>query len=659
LKFSSKGGSFPYTLLFCQLIAFSFVAAFAAAWLFRQPVLSGEPPQLDRRQLFRNYRILNCFLDAVPEAPAAQETPLLAAIGNLRRAQELSDARRHAESLSALDQVPATSPFLAQRREFIRLKGLHALGRFAEFVDLSEERTPADPEVRVLRLDSLLKTRRRRDASREFKALFARQRLEVFSRHLSRSDLSVLLQELSEDDWRAKFAYLLQDGDSGEFRRELRHSAYRDLNRLFQAEFAYRGRAYGQARQLLRSPLAGTCCEAAERLRIKLDVRENPDLDVDERLKRDGAEAAVTPGLLFDLAQLLLGRRDFERALPLYERYIAAAGEQGDEYWKTAWLLAWIHYRRDEKDRALAYFRLGAGSTIPAYRIASSYWQARLEENAPPALDAYPFSYYAVKTLGDREGFKDLHLQFLAGLDDPPGPRFLEIVDDLKALVGRGLWVEATEAVHWAKDDPGLGAGDRNLLKMIESLLFYRQSQYFTAYTKFRGNFPFLEGVRLPDFLSGIFFPRPYEELVIAYSRRQQVDPALVLALIREESFFRSDVRSPANAHGLMQLLHGTARQVANGSRLKVNDLYDPELNIRLGLQYLKMLLQRYDGRLYLALAAYNAGPHRVDQWLGEFPLADEEEFIEMIPFSETRNYVKNILRNYFFYQYYRAGGAA
>ena len=133
------------------------------------------------------------------------------------------------------------------------------------------------------------------------------------------------------------------------------------------------------------------------------------------------------------------------------------------------------------------------------------------------------------------------------------------------------------------------------------------------------------------------------------------MDPALVQALIREESFFRSDVRSPANAYGLMQLLHGTARQVANGSGLKVKakDLYDPEINIRLGLEYLKTLLDRYDGRLYLALAAYNAGPHRVDRWLEDFPLADEEEFIEMIPFSETRNYVKNILRNYFFYRYY------
>jgi len=663
LKSSSRSGSFPYTLLFCQLILFSFAAAFGAAWLFREPVVSGKRQQLDQRQLFRNYRILNSFLGGGPaEGPAVRESPLLAASENLRRARELFDARRYAESLSALEQVPAGFPFLAQRRNIIRLKALHALRRFAEFVDLTDERTPEDLEVRVLRLDSLLKTtRRRQDAAKEFKLLFARQPLEVISRHLSRSDLTSLLQQLGEDDWRCKFAFLLQNGKSGDFRRELRYSNHRDLNRLFQAEFAYRGRAYGQARQLLRAPLSQTYQDAAECLRIKLDVRENPDLDLDARLSSDKGAAAVSPVLLFDLAQILLGRSDFERALPLYERYIDAAGDRDENYWRTVWLLAWIHYRRDEKEQALEFFRLGAGSTIPAYRVASLYWQARLEQTAPPELDAYPFSYYTVKTLGNRENFKNLHMQFLSDLDDPPGRRFLQIVDDLQVLVGHGLGDEATEAVHWAKDDPELDGGDLNLLKMIESLIYYRQSRYFEAYSKFRANFPSVERVLLPNFLSGIFFPRAYEELVVAYCRRQQLDPDLALALIREESFFREDVRSAANAHGLMQLLHGTARQLASGSGLnvKARDLYDPELNIRLGLQYLKMLLQRYDGRLFLALAAYNAGPHRVDRWLSDFPLADEEEFIEMIPFSETRNYVKNILRNYFFYQYYRAGSAA
>ncbi len=638
--------------------------AYGVAWLNRSPSVAAEKPVLNRRQLFQNYRIFKIFLNGALEKPPAERaasSPLLAAIVNLKRAQELFAAGKFSASAAALAAIPEDFPFLLTYRDTLRLKTFHASRSYAQFIAFSDARAPADLDTRVLRLDSLLKTRKPNEAFNEFKPLFARQRLESFSRHLSRPDLAALLKRLSEDDWLAKFSFLLKNGEGGEFRRELPFSGFRELNRLFQAEFAYRGRAYGRARQLLRAPFPGRYRDAAERLRIKMDVWDDPNLDLEERLRRPDSETLRTPDMLFDLGQILLSRREFDRAMPFFERYFASSGERDEEYWKTAWLLAWIHYRRDDKEQALKYFRLGSRSTVPGYRIASRYWQAKLEENEPPEMERYPFSYYAVKAFGDREGFKDLHLGFLRDLDDAPGPRFLEIVEELKVLAANGMWAEAAEAVHWVKGDPGLGAGDLNLLKVIESILHYRQSQYFTAYSKFRGNFPPLESVRLPNFLSGLFFPRAYEEVITAYSRKQEVDPNLVLALVREESFFRSDVRSPANALGLMQLLHGTARQVANGSglKLKAKDLYNPEVNVRLGLAYLKTMLDRYDGRLYLALAAYNAGPHRVDQWRQDFPLADEEEFIEMIPFSETRTYVKNILRNYFFYRYYYENGKA
>jgi hypothetical protein len=657
LKFSSRSGSLPYTLLFCQVIVFSFAAAYGAAWLFRVPMPTEKTAGVNHRQLFRNYRILNHFLaaGAVPAEPLDAGNPLLAAIADLEQARVLFAAKQHAASSAVLARVPDLLPHLAARRDMLQLQNLHAARRYEEFIALFDARPPADPELRVVRLDSLARTNRRRQAAAEFKAHFHRQRLEPLLRHLSRPDLAAMLRELGEDDWRAKFAALLKSDEGGEFRRWLPYSRFRDLNRLFQAVFAYERRAYGQARQLLRAPLPVKYRAAAETVLVKLDVRENPDLDVAERLQRIGDDPVLYPELLFDLAQILVAKREFAKALPYYERYLDQSREKGEEYWKTVWLLAWIHYRQDDRERALKYFRLGSGAAVPGYRIASRYWQGKLEEGRSPAMTAYPFSYYAVKVLGGGDGFKGLHQGFLAGIDDPPGPCFLEVVEDLKVLARHGLWEEAAQAIHWAKNDPGLGACDRNLLKIIESLLYYRQNRYFMAFSKFRGNFRFLESVHLPNFLSGLFFPRAYEELVTAYSREQEVDPALVQALIREESFFRSDVRSPANAYGLMQLLHGTARQVANGSGLKVKarDLYDPEINIRLGLEYLKTLLDRYDGRLYLALAAYNAGPHRVDRWLEDFPLADEEEFIEMIPFSETRNYVKNILRNYFFYRYY------
>jgi soluble lytic murein transglycosylase len=108
-----------------------------------------------------------------------------------------------------------------------------------------------------------------------------------------------------------------------------------------------------------------------------------------------------------------------------------------------------------------------------------------------------------------------------------------------------------------------------------------------------------------------------------------------------------------------MQLLYRTARQVGRKLkiRLKRRDLFIPETNIKLGIEYLKQLIIRYKGRLPLALAAYNAGPTPVDRWIRRFGNVTPEEFIELIPYSETRTYVKNILRNYYYYKfYYRSG---
>lgn len=668
MKFSNKGGSTPYTLLFCQVIVFSFAVAYGMAWMLKERPAIEKKAFLNRRQLFQNYRILNAFLanngtESGPAQPEAADAanPLLAAVENLKQAQACFDKKRYADCIALLDMVPARFPFLAARCDALRLRSLHASRRYAGFIAYSAARPWTDLDGRVLRLDCLLKSGKPQQAFEEFRPLFARQRLPSFTRFLSRQDLAAMLKRLGENDWLAKFTFLLESGEGGEFRRELPYSGFRGLNRLFQAEFAYLNRRYAQARQLLRAPLPEKYRAFAEKILVKIDIRDDPGLDVEERLQRIGSDSDLYPGLLFDLAQILVGKGEFARALPFYERYLETSDERDDDYWKTAWLLAWIHYRQDDKEKALKYFRIGSASPVPGYRIASRYWQGKLEEGRGPEMARYPFSYYAVKVLGNKERFKDLHQGFLLGIDDPPGDRLLEIVADLKALVRHGMPAEAAEAIHWAKADPRLGRGDLNLLKVIESLLYYQQSQYFMAYSKFRSNFRFYEGVRLPNFLSGIFFPRPYEDLVSAYSRAQEVDPSLVLALIREESFFRSDARSPANAYGLMQLLQGTARQVANGSGLKVKarDLYDPEVNIRLGLAYLKTLLDKYDGRLYLALAAYNAGPHRVDQWLQDFPGAHEDEFIEMIPFTETRTYVKNILRNYFFYRYYYGNGAA
>ena len=102
-----------------------------------------------------------------------------------------------------------------------------------------------------------------------------------------------------------------------------------------------------------------------------------------------------------------------------------------------------------------------------------------------------------------------------------------------------------------------------------------------------------------------------------------------------------------------MQIIPATARNLArvHKRRYALRDLYDPEINIRYGTYYMKRVLDSFEGRLDYALASYNAGPHRVRKWTGMDLGLDSEEFIEEIPFTETRNYVKLVLRNAMLYR--------
>ncbi len=141
-------------------------------------------------------------------------------------------------------------------------------------------------------------------------------------------------------------------------------------------------------------------------------------------------------------------------------------------------------------------------------------------------------------------------------------------------------------------------------------------------------------------------FPVPFRDLVQQRARAQSLDPAWVFAMLRQESAFGADARSPAGAMGLMQLMPATARQVARSLNTPLRSttlLYEPDLNIQLGTAYLRRVLDRHDSNPVLATASYNAGPHRVERWRPEDSVMPAEQWVESIPFTETRNYVKRI----------------
>jgi len=132
-----------------------------------------------------------------------------------------------------------------------------------------------------------------------------------------------------------------------------------------------------------------------------------------------------------------------------------------------------------------------------------------------------------------------------------------------------------------------------------------------------------------------------------------------VLALIREESAFAPRAVSSAGARGLMQLMPSVADKVARDYKLPAvgsTGLEVPTVNIQLGVLHLADALRDHNGNLALALAAYNAGSAAVQRWVQRYGFADEEQFIEDIPYAETRNYVKRVLANYERYRSVYAG---
>jgi soluble lytic murein transglycosylase len=141
-----------------------------------------------------------------------------------------------------------------------------------------------------------------------------------------------------------------------------------------------------------------------------------------------------------------------------------------------------------------------------------------------------------------------------------------------------------------------------------------------------------------PSWYARLRYPLEYDHIVRGHARQYDLDAALLAAVIYRESKFDSDARSSSGAVGLMQLLPETAKgiaQLTGGKRFEVDDLYDPEINVRYGSFYLRRLLRKYEDER-LALAAYNAGQANVDEWLAE----GRRE----IPFPETREFVENVL---------------
>lgn len=160
-----------------------------------------------------------------------------------------------------------------------------------------------------------------------------------------------------------------------------------------------------------------------------------------------------------------------------------------------------------------------------------------------------------------------------------------------------------------------------------------------------------LKAINIENIILKNIYTKQYEECIYKCSEECEIDPLLVLAIIRVESNFKKDSVSLSQAKGLMQLMDSTADELA--TKLNMNedyDIFNAETNIELGTTYMSNLLTYYNNNLYLALAAYNAGIGNVNKWIEKGTIKKDGSDIENIPFKETRNYVRKVLRDYRIY---------
>jgi soluble lytic murein transglycosylase len=360
---------------------------------------------------------------------------------------------------------------------------------------------------------------------------------------------------------------------------------------------------------------------------------------------------------------------------------------------RAAWKYGWWSYRRQDYPEAVRVFETAASDFPRAnQRAAWLYWsgrardalgqrqeaQARYELVAVDYLNSYYGKLAARRlqasgltpgklTLTPPTGVKPMSARPRVPVLPEEGeggeisgnallaPEVEAATSDLpSALTERIRWLLAAELYDDAIDelrDLERSVGASSLIDATIAWALYQQGQNLRGVVFARRAYPHhiaAGGEGLPREVLEMLFPLDYWEQVRRYADAHKIDRYLVAALISQESAFDADARSPANAYGLMQVRPGTGRPLARRLGIRpfsTRTLRNPTANIRLGTRYFADLVEKY-GADHLVLAAYNAGPRPVSRWLAERSNEelDTEEFIDDIPYPETRLYVKRVL---------------
>ena len=375
---------------------------------------------------------------------------------------------------------------------------------------------------------------------------------------------------------------------------------------------------------------------------------------------------------LFIAGQSAVFLGNYKKAVRHFEELVEKYGSQ-KEAAEGLLRLGMAYLRMERYDAGVAAFeRLLVLHQGSRWELQAHYWKWRglekiSKENADKEvkklIQQFPLTYYGLRAKAEQNGNK------------------LEFPQDSKGPVKVQLWLTQRESLAWERLQILLRAGwfkeaqaeigelplpQASKEKIVFSRLYALAFDYHKAITLANEAWGQDPEARRPA-LYPLSFPREFVHLIKTYSEKQKLNHNLVTALIKQESAFRPQAVSPAKATGLMQILPLTARDSAQYLKWKQklhlpDDMFNPETNIYFGTSYLKRMVRAFNRHVPLALAAYNLGIGRLRKWLGnrehlknlsERGSANpfDELWIDELPWSEPRYYVKAVMRNYFVYQ--------
>jgi len=387
-------------------------------------------------------------------------------------------------------------------------------------------------------------------------------------------------------------------------------------------------------------------------------------------------------------------RSDFSNAAAFFKR-VAAEYPSGDKRPDALWELGLIQYRSGDYSSAKSTFSSYASS----YRGTSLeekglFWQAKcfqkLGDNTAAAglykkiIDLCSYSYY---TFTAAEKLEQMGTSYPVKRVDsnlnPENPEISEIIPDIYYILeedsstgttGNSVTGEPVEIRHLNKSielirleffnsaaleiEASGSEIEENPVRTLEiATLYLKSNSYSNSINIIGKNLKKLKsGLDEPytDYIYYLCYPYAYKEIVHEYSSQYNLDPLFTLAVIRQESNFMTDAVSYAGAQGLMQIMPSTGEGIAAQtgiSDFSVNALLDPEINIKMGTFYLRQQLDNFNQNKFYCLGAYNGGPGRMSGWVSARGNMDTDEFIESISYEQSREYIKKVMGNYYFYQ--------